>query len=149
MVNPWRGLFHLLDSLCSTSTIIGISYAIVATQSDWESSDSLVFKARLGACCSLLSCVLLFATSWTAAYQSSLSFTIFWSWLKLMSIESMMPSNHLILWCPLLLLPSIFPSNRERCFPNSFQWVGPLHQEAKILELQHQSFQWKFRVNLL
>ena len=49
-------------------------------------------------------------TSWTAACQASLSSTISWSLLKLMSIESMMPSNHLILCCPLLLLSSIFPS---------------------------------------
>ena len=63
-----------------------------------------------------LSCVLLFATPWTAAHQASLSFTISQSLLKLMSIESMMPSNHLILCCPLLLLPSIFPS--IRVFPN-------------------------------
>ena len=51
----------------------------------------------------------LFATPWTAACQSSLSFTISWSLLKLMSIESMSiePSNHLILCCPLFLLPSI------------------------------------------
>ena len=47
---------------------------------------------------------------WTAALQASLSFTISRSLLKLMSIESVMPSNHLILCCPLLLLPSIFPS---------------------------------------
>ena len=60
----------------------------------------------------LLSCVQLFVTSWTAACQASLSFTIFWSLLKLMSIESVMPSNHLILCHPLLLLPSIFPSIR-------------------------------------
>ena len=59
-----------------------------------------------------LSRVRLFATSWTAAHQASRSFTISWSLLKLMSIESVMPSNHLILCCPLLLLPSIFPSNR-------------------------------------
>ena len=59
-----------------------------------------------------LSHVRLFATSWTAAHQASLSFTISWSLLKLMSIESVMSSNHLILCCPLLLLPSIFPSNR-------------------------------------
>ena len=51
-------------------------------------------------------------TPWTAACQSSLSFTISWSLLKLMSIELMMPPNHLILCCPLLLLPSIFPSIR-------------------------------------
>ena len=49
---------------------------------------------------------------WTAAFQASLSFTISWSLLKLMSIESVMPSNLLILCCPLLLLPSIFPSIR-------------------------------------
>ena len=58
----------------------------------------------------LLSHVQLFATPWTAALQASLSFTISWSLLKLMSIESLMPSNHLILCRPLLLLPSIFPS---------------------------------------
>ena len=57
-----------------------------------------------------LSHVQLFATSWTAAYQHSLSITNSRSLLKLMSIESVMPSNHLILCCPLLLLPSIFPS---------------------------------------
>ena len=58
----------------------------------------------------LLSCVQLFATPWTAACQYSLSMTTSWSLLKLMSIESVMPSNHLILCCPLLLPPSIFPS---------------------------------------
>ena len=49
---------------------------------------------------------------WTAACQASLSITSSWSLLKLMSTESVMPSNHLILCCPLLLLPSIFPSIR-------------------------------------
>ena len=48
----------------------------------------------------------------TVAHQASLSFTISWSFLKLMSIESLMPSNHLILCRPLFLLPSIFPSIR-------------------------------------
>ena len=56
--------------------------------------------------------VQLFVTPWTAAHQASLSFTISWSVLKLMSIESLMLSNHLILCHPLLLLPSIFPSIR-------------------------------------
>ena len=51
-------------------------------------------------------------TPWTAAGQASLSITNSWSLLKLMSIESVMPSNHLILCCPILLLPSIFPSIR-------------------------------------
>ena len=57
-----------------------------------------------------LSHVWLFATPWTAAHQASLSITSSRSLRKLMSIESVMPSNHLILCRPLLLLPSIFPS---------------------------------------
>ena len=73
--------------------------------------------------------------------QASLSFTISRSLHKLMSIELMMPSNHLICCHPLLLLPSIFPTSRV--FSN--EW----HQMAKALELQlqHQSFQWIFRVD--
>ena len=59
-----------------------------------------------------LSCVQLFVTPWTAARQASLSFTNSQSLLKLMSIESVMPSNHHILCCPLLFPPSIFPSIR-------------------------------------
>ena len=57
-----------------------------------------------------LSCVLLFVIPWTAAHQASLSITSSPNLLKLTSIESVMPSNHLILYHPLLLLPSIFPS---------------------------------------
>ena len=57
-----------------------------------------------------LSCVWLFTTPWTAARQASLSITSSWSLLKLMSIQSVMPSSHLILCRPLLLPPSIFPS---------------------------------------
>ena len=68
-----------------------------------------------------LSCVLLFVTPWTAACQASLSFTISWSLLRLMSIELVMPFNHLILCCLLLLPPSTFPS--IRVFPNE----SPLH----------------------
>ena len=58
------------------------------------------------------SCVQLFETPWTTARQASLSITNSWRLLKLMSIRSVMPPNHLILCCPLLLLPSIFPSIR-------------------------------------
>ena len=84
---------------------------------------------------------------WTAAAcQAILFFTISQRLLKLMSIESVMPSNHLILLHPLLLLPSIFPSRQ-----GLFQWTGPSHQVAKVLELklQHRSFQWIFRVDFL
>ena len=59
-----------------------------------------------------LSCVRLFATPQTAAYQASLSITNSWSVLELIFIELVMPSNRLILCCPLLLPPSIFPNNR-------------------------------------
>ena len=87
----------------------------------------------------LLSRVWLFATPWTAAYQASLSITNSWSLIKLLSIKPLIPSNH----CPLLLLPSIFPSI------SLFKWVSSLHQVAKVLEfqLQHQSFQWIFRTD--
>ena len=85
-----------------------------------------------------------FGTPWTAACQASLSFSTSQSLLKLMSIDSVMVSNHLLLYRPLLLLPSIFPSIRV-----FFQWVSSLHKVAKVLELQHQSFQWIFRVDFL
>ena len=72
----------------------------------------------------LLSCVQLFATPWTVARQASLSFTISRSLLKLMLTELVMPFKHLILYCPLLLLLSIFPS--IRVFSNEsalcFRW---------------------------
>ena len=93
----------------------------------------------------LLSCVWLFVTPWTAAHQPSMSFTLYPSLLKLMSTETVMLSNNLILCRPLLILPSIFPS--IRVFSN-----GSSHQVAKVLELQlqNQSFQWiLFRVDFL
>ena len=72
--------------------------------------------------------VQLFVTSWIAAHQASLSITNSWSSPKLMSIESVMPSNHLILYHPLLLLPSIFPSIRvfsmSRLFTSDGQSIG-------------------------
>ena len=63
-----------------------------------------------------LNCVQFFVTLWTVALQASLSITNSWSLLKLISIELVMPFNHLILYHPLLLLPSILPS--IRVFPN-------------------------------
>ena len=94
----------------------------------------------------LLSRVWLFASTWTTACQVSLSITNSRSLLKLMSIESVIPSNPLILCCPLLLPPSVFPRNKGLS-----QWVGSLHQVAKVLEfqLQHPSFQWIFRTDFL
>jgi len=67
-------------------------------------------------------------TAWAAAHRASLSLTNFWSLLKLMSIESVMPSSHLILCHPLLLPPSIFPSIRvfssESALPIRSQSIG-------------------------
>ena len=94
-----------------------------------------------------LSRVQLFETPWTAAHQTSLSSTVSWSLLELMSIESVMQSNCLILCCPLLHVPSVFPSIKVSSNEGLFQWAGSSHQVAKVLELQlqHQSFQWVFR----
>ena len=92
----------------------------------------------------LLSYVQFFVTPWTAAHQAFLSITNAQSLLKLMSIESVMPSNHLVLCCPLLLPPSIFPS--IRVFSNesvlSIRWP-----KCWSFSYQHQSFQWIFRTD--
>ena len=85
----------------------------------------------------LFSCVRLFTTPWTAALQASLSITNPQSLLKLMSMESAMPSNHLILCCPLLLLLSIFPS--IRVFSNTtVQKISILwHSAFFIVQISH------------
>ena len=72
----------------------------------------------------LLSCVRFFATSWTAAHQASLSITNSWRLFKLMSIELVMPSNHLILCRPLLLPPSVFPGIRVFSKESGGQSIG-------------------------
>ena len=86
------------------------------------------------------------ATPWIVASQASLSITNSQSLHKLMSIESVMPSNHLILCCPLLLPPSIFPS--IRIFSNEsvllIRWP-----KCWEFQLQHQSFQWIFKIDFL
>ena len=92
-----------------------------------------------------LSNVQFFVTPWTAACQTSLSFTISRSLLKLTSVMS---SNHLILCHPLLLLPWIFPSIFSQHW-GLFQWVSSSHQVAEVLQLQpqHHSFQLIFRID--
>ena len=112
---------------------------------DVKSTTVMWFSLWIDISVQLLSHVRLFATPLTAVYQSSLFITNSWRLLKLMSIESVMPSNHLILCHPLLLLPLIFPS--IRVFSNESVLS---HQVAKVLELQlqHQSFQWIFRIDI-
>ena len=112
------------------SCIISISPSGIPEREETGMGVMLVGLARLGGdgltsgisqvgggwthcpCYSVAQLCRLFATPWTAARQASLSCIISWSSLKFMSIESVMPSNHLILCRPLLLLPSIFPSIR-------------------------------------
>ena len=93
-----------------------------------------------------LSRVRLFMTSWTAAHQASLSITNSWNLPKPMSIESVMPSSHLILCRPLLRLPSIFPSIRVFSNESALCIRWPKYWE---FQLQHQSYQWTPRTDLL
>ena len=88
----------------------------------------------------------LFATPWNAAHQASLSITNSQSLLKLMSVESVMPSDHLILCHPLLLPPSVFPNIRVFSSESvlRIRWT-----KDWSFQLQHQSFQKIFRTDLL
>ena len=118
---------------------------------EWEirkNIQSLAYEAAFGRFnCSvqLLSHFWLFVTPWTAGREASSFIINSRSLLRHMSIELVIPSNHLILCNPLLLLPSIFPSIRV------FKWVSSLHQVSKVLEfqLEHQFFQWIFRTDFL
>ena len=92
-----------------------------------------------------LSHIRLFATPWTVRHQTSLPITNSWSLLKLTSLESVVPSNHLVLCRPVLLLPSIFP--RISVFSN--ESVFHINQVAMVLKRKHQSFQWIFRTDFL
>ena len=101
-------------------------------------------SARVVIYCSLFNWSVV-SDSWTASRKASLSFTISQNLLKLMSIQLVVPSNHLILCLPVSTnQPSIFPSIRV-----FFQLVGSLHQVAKVLELRHQSFPRIFSVDFL
>ena len=92
-----------------------------------------------------LSCIQIFATLWTTAWQSSPSFTISQNLFKLMSIELMMPSNHLILFPPSPFTFSLFPASGSIPVSQLFTSGGQVLE----LQLQHQSMQWILRVNFL
>ena len=89
-------------SLQTVTAAMNLKDTCFLEEKQWQ---TFVVVQPLSHCC-------LFATPWSRAFQASLYFTISWSLLKLMSIESVMPSNHLVFCCPLFLLPSIFPSIR-------------------------------------
>ena len=93
-------------------------------------------------CCSVTQSCLALSTPRTAACQASLSFTISWSFLKLMSIESVMPSNHLTLCCPLLLFPPFNLSQHQGLFQFSTsggQSIG-VSASASVLPLNIQDW---------
>ena len=115
--------------------LLGIQWAFWVQRFDQFSSVQLLSRVRLS------------ATTWTAARQASLSITTSRSSLRLMSIESVMPSNHLILYCPFLLLPSIFPSIRvfsnesalRRRWPKywSFSFnISPLNEHSGLISFR-------------
>ena len=96
-------LFHCDNWVMGRELLYSLTTKFTHLPTGWVSVQFSSFQS--------LSCVRLFATPWIPAYQASLTITNSWRILKLMSIESVMPSNHLILCSP-LLLPSIFPSIR-------------------------------------
>ena len=129
------------------------SSPITSWQTDWEKmetvADFIFLSSKITvdgdySSVQLLSRFLLFATPWTAAFQASLSITNSRSLLKLMSIESVMPSNHLNLCHSLLLLPSIFPSLRVFS-KESIHRIRPKYWSFSF----SMSFQWIFRTNFL
>ena len=95
-----------------------------------------MFIAKKFSSVQLLSRVRLFATPLTAAGQASLSITNSWSLLKLMSIELVMPSNHLILCCPLLLPPSIFPSIRVFSNESILCIISPSNENSGLISFR-------------
>ena len=127
------------------SHLLSVNSAAVHSPCTSSSRPHLLAHRDLYVMLSCFSRVQLCATPWTAVHQASLSITNSQSLLRLMYIESVMPSNHLILCRPLLLSPSIFPSI------SLFKWVSSSHQVAKVLEFQlhHQSFQWTPRTDFL
>ena len=112
----------VLSKLTAIIIIIIISFSLFLQQGQfilthhhpvWNQRPNGWSKQAFVIVVQLPSHVQFFASPWTAACQASLSLTISWSLPKFMSIESMVPSSHLILWHLLLLLPSTFPSMRE------------------------------------
>ena len=98
-------------------------------------------------CVCTLSCVQLFETPWTLAHQASLLFTISQSVFKLMSIESVMPSNHLTVCCPLLLLPSIFPNIRVFSSESALRIRWPKYWSFSISPSNEYSGLISFRID--
>ena len=159
----FRGSSQPRDQIC----VFCIGRQVLTTSTTWEapcpSLEAIIYPSRfLGFLCliyekgrllqvcqssahssvqfssvQLLSHVRLFVTPWTAACQASLSITNSWSLLKVMSIKSVMPSNHLILYCPLLLLPSSGDFPRSQFFTSGGQSIR-VSASASVLPMSIQ-----------
>ena len=136
----WRTLKNLLQNHSLKTSILWLGFiygpTLISVHDYWKNHQFSLVQS--------LSHVWLFATSWTAACQASLSITNSWSLPKLTSIESVMLSSHLILCRPLLLLPPIPPSIRVFSNESTLRMRWP-----KEFQLQHQSFHWTPRTDLL
>ena len=132
----WSILRYLSQKMM-TKVTLGISSTnmfsccLLFLPTEYSGIPSWYFSTALAAFNSVqsLSCIRLFETPWIAARQASLSITNSWSSLRVMSLESVMPSSHLILGRPLLLLPPIPPSIRVFS-----KWVNSSHEVAKVLQ---------------
>ena len=142
--NTIHYLYHKYTLLFQMKTVPSLQTQVCKL---WVTSPPPLVLLWYVFCC--FSVAQLCPTLWDPGLQhtkASLSFTVSQNLLKPMSIESVMPSNHLNLYHPHLLLHSILSQHQ-----GLFQWVGSLHQVAKVLklQLQHQSFQRIFRIDFL
>ena len=126
---------HCCGFSCGRAQTLGVLVSVVSAQ---------VFVVVIQS----LSCVPLFVTPWTAARQASLSFTISQGLLKLMSTESVMLSNHLILCQPIFLLPSIFPSIMVFSNKWSFHIRWPKHWNFSLASVLPKNIQGWFPLGL-
>ena len=138
-MGAWR-LLHLFSCSVSSAPMIirRAKLGIVPLINKWEFSSV-----------QSLSCVQLFVTPWTAAHQASLSITNSWGLHRLISIDVVMPSNHLILCHPLLLPPSIFPSIRLFSIESVLRIRWPKYRSFSISPSNEYSRLISFRLDWL
>ena len=135
-VSFFGGIQHSsVDGCSAASCNFGVhrrqAHVLLLCPLSFHTKFSVHFSSVIQSCLTL-------CTPWSAARQAPLSFTISWSLLKLMSIESVMPSSHLILCCPLLLLPSVFPS--IRVFSNESALCQSIGASASVLPMNIQGY---------
>ena len=131
------------NDLIYSSLKLWISYTVVFPFYRWEDQGSARLSYLIVAVVQSLSYVQLFATPWTATRQSSLSFTISLSLLKLMSIESVMPYSHLILCHPLSSCPQSLPASESFPMSHLFVWCGQsigVSASASVLPMNTQDW---------